>query len=472
MDRAQLADLLQRYDTHLSRRATRYQTDPVAWVHDMLIFDDDGGPADYQYDLLAAVYEHGRVAARMPRGAGKTAPAAWALLHFANTRTTDWKVPTTAGSWLQLSRFLWPEVHKWARRIRWDRVGRDPYSLRTELLTLRLSLPAGEAFAINSDQPDLLEGAHAHHLLAIIDEGKAVPDGSWNAIEGYFSDPGEKRALALSIPGAPAGRFYDISRRAPGHEEWFPVHVTIDQAINAGRIRPEWAEQRRAQWGEGSALYLNHVLAEFGGEPDGVIPLAWVEAAVERWKALDVKPAPELVGVDVADEGADDTVMALRCGDVVSELRRYPQGDTMLTAERAAHHAGEAIVDSIGVGAGVLARLRQLLGPSRAVGFVASERTDRKDKSGEFGFLNKRAAAWWNLRELLEPPSELCLPDDALLLGDLTTPKWREAAGGRIQVESKDEIRKRLGRSTDAGDAVVMVFWDEGPTALEGWLAI
>ena len=467
--RAEARDLLRRYDRIVEAKAQRYRNDPVAWLHDHIDFGDDQ-PSDYQEEILEALYQWGRVAVRAPRGGGKTAPAAWAALHFANTRSDDWKVPTTAGSWLQLSQFLWPEIHKWSKRIRWDRLGRDPYSLRTELLSLRLSLAGGEAFAINSDQPALLEGAHARHLLAIVDEGKTVPDASWDAIEGYFSDPGEKRALALSIPGAPAGRFYDICARRRGLEDWHPIHVTIDQAVRAGRVRPEWVRQRKAQWGEGSALYLNHVLAEFGGEPDGVIPLEWVEAAIDRWRTRVAMPAAEVVGVDVADEGRDDTVAAIRGGDVVVGLRRWGMGDTMLTAERVAALGVEVIVDSIGVGAGVLARLRQLLGPSKAVGFVASERSDRKDRSGEFGFINKRSAAWWNLRELLEPPSEVALPDDAMLLGDLTAPRWREAAGGKVQVEGKDEIRKRLGRSTDAGDAVVMVFWDEGPTALEGWL--
>jgi hypothetical protein len=468
MIRLEAADLLARYDRIQTRKAARYQNDPLAWLHDHMDFAGDA-PAEYQERILNDLFAHSRVAVRAPRGSGKTTPAAWALLHFANTRTDDWKVPTTAGSWLQLSKFLWPEVHKWAKRLRWDRLGRDPYSLRTELLQLRLSLPGGEAFAINSDQPSLLEGAHARSMLAIVDEGKAVPDASWDAIEGYFSDPGEKRVLALSVPGAPAGRFYDICTRRPGLEDWHPIHVTIDQAVAAGRVRPEWVAQRRQQWGEDSALFKNHVLAEFGGEEDGVIPLSWVEAAVDRWRTLLAMPAPEIAGVDVADEGADRTVVALRAGDVIVSVKDLGGGDTMLTAERVALYGCEVVVDSIGVGAGVLARLRQLL-PGKVSGFVASERSDRKDRTGEFGFINKRAAAWWNLRELLEPPSELCLPDDPMLLGDLTAPRWREVSGGKIGIEAKDDIRKRLGRSTDYADSVAMAMFDGGPSPLDGWM--
>ncbi len=68
------------------------------------------------------------------------------------------------------------------------------------------------------------------------------------------------------------------------------------------------------------------------------------------------------------------------------------------------------------------------------------------------------------MRELLDSElgEPIALPDDELLIGDLTAPHSRVVAGGKIQVESKDDIRKRLGRSTDSADAVIQAFWDEG----------
>jgi len=453
-----------------------WRSDPVAWAHDLIDWRDEPGLTGYQEEILSALVEHNRVVVRAPRGSGKTMPAAIAALWFATTRDgEDWKVPTTAGVWRQLTRFLWPEIHKWAKRVRWDKLHRDPPNRHTELLTLTLNLNTGSAFALASDTADALEGAHAANLLAIVDEGKLVPDASWDAIEGYFSDPGEKLVLAQSVPGAPVGRFFDIHNRKPGYEDWHAIHVTIDQAVNGGRVESDWVEQRKKQWGVDSPLYLNHVLAEFGGEEDGVIPLSWIEAAMGRWDDLDVMPRVSLVSADIADGGEDDTVLALRAGDVITELRRYSEGDTMLQADRVARlvpKGGKAIVDSIGVGAGVYSQLQRLLTEARAVGFVASQATKMRDKSGEMRFVNKRSAAWWNLRELLEPPSDLAMPADPLLLGDLTAPRWAEMAGGKIQVESKDTIRQRLGRSTDAGDAVVMAFWEEaGPSrrSMEGW---
>ncbi len=128
---------------------------------------------------------------------------------------------------------------------------------------------------------------------------------------------------------------------------------------------------------------------------------------------------------------------------------------------------GAAIVDVIGIGAGVVDRLREMKRDDRAtyrvVPFNAAEHTEWRDASGELAFANTRSAAWWNLRELLDPAQgkEVALPPDDLLTGDLTAPHWRMTSGGKVQVESKDEIRKRLGRSTDDGDAVVMALWEE-----------
>ena len=282
-----------------------------------------------------------------------------------------------------------------------------------------------------------------------------------------MSGTGEAFALATSTPGAPSGRFYEIHQRRPGLKDWQTVHVTLSQAIGAGRVSKTWADQRALQWGAESAVYQNRVLGEFASsDEDGVIPLAWVEAAVDRWNtwAEAGKPAAEarrVVGVDVARSGTDQTVLALRRGHIVESIEHYRLSDTMTTTGHvAARLSGEgrpmAVVDVIGIGAGVVDRLRELRHTVTA--FHASERSTRRDRSGELGFLNRRAEAWWHLRELLEPAygATLALPDDDELIGDLCAPRWAMNSTGRIQVESKDEIRKRLGRSTDVGDAIVM----------------
>ena len=476
-----------RYLRELQKRAAkikagvaRYYDDPVGFAHDCINWGDGDGLTFYQEEILAALPERKREAVRGPHGLGKSSQAAIAVLWFALTRDAagvDWKVVTTAGSWHQLSSYTWPEIHKWAGKLRWDKV-RDgrPFSRAHELQNINLKLNHGAAFAAASANAALIEGAHADSLMFVFDEAKAIPAPTFDACEGAFSGSGEGGteafALALSTPGQPAGRFYDICTRKPGYEDWHPVHVTLEDAITAGRVTAEWADQRARQWGEQSAIYRNRVAGEFwADDEDSVIPLAWAEAAVARWHAWDEagRPSsgrdflPRTVGVDVARTGADRTVYALRCGPVITELRRSVKEDTMVTTGRTkaildADSSCTAVVDVIGIGAGVVDRLREM--GARVLAFNASRASRAVDSTREFHYVNKRSEAWWTMRQNLDPSGDpdYCLPDDEMLLGDLSAPHWSVTSSGKIQVESKDDIRKRLGRSPDDGDAVVMAY--------------
>jgi hypothetical protein len=465
---------------------TRYYADPVAFAHDCFRWPVGQGLTEYQEEVLAAIPVKKKVAVRSLHGAGKTTTDALAVLWFALTRDAagvDWKCPTTAGAWRQLEQYLWPEIHKWARLVRWDTLGRKPFRTN-ELLRLNLNLEFGRAFAVASDVPALIEGVHADSVLYLFDESKAISVHTFDAAEGAFSGGAgtEAFALATSTPGEPVGRFYDICRRRPGLTDWHPVHISLERAIAAGRVSAEWAEKRKVQWGESSQLYANRVLGEFqSSDEDGVIPLSWVEAAVRRWEERDFEERPldalDVVGVDVARQGDDRTVLALRHGTRIHELRYSFHEDTMVTSGRVggiliANPGAAAVVDTDGLGAGVTDRLRESLGDDtgdmvdggfNVVAFHAGKRTDRRDRSGELGFTNTRSAAWWHLREALDPAngSTLELPPDDVLIGDLTAPHWKPMSDSRISVERKVDVKKRLGRSTDAADAVVQAFWEE-----------
>lgn len=473
---------LQYRSAQIKTGVSKYYDDPIAFMADCIEWRSEG-LTDYQTEIISTLQQSGRVAVRGPHGLGKSTLAAVTVLWFALTRDAkdvDWKCVTTAGAWRQLINYLWPEIHKWAGRLRWDRVRERPFN-KAELLNLNLRLTHGAAMAAACSNPALIEGAHADSLLFIYDESKAIPAGTFDACEGAFSGTGETYALALSTPGPPQGRFYDIHRRSPGYEDWNVRHVTLDEAVTSNRISYEWADQRRKQWGEQSALYQNRVLGEFyAGEEDSVIPLSWVEAAVERWYEWDSVGRPEpgrphTVGVDIARSGEDKTVLAVRHGDVITDIRISSQEDTMGTTGRVvgllhADDSATAIVDVIGVGAGVYDRLREQ--GLRAQAFVASGRTNKRDSTNELGYLNIRAAAWYNLREMLDPSAGavVALPDDDDLLGDLTSPQtMAPMSGGKLRIESKDDIRTRIGRSTDRGDAVVQAFWMERGTWLEAY---
>lgn len=471
------------------RFGERYRDDFAAFAVECIRWPAGESLTAYQLETLRQVTAAKRVCVRGPHGLGKSTLAAITVLAFALTRSalgTDWKVITTAGAWRQLVKYLWPEVHKWGGLLRWDVIGRAPLDLRTELLTQSLKLRGGEAFPIASNDHEKLEGAHASSVLVVFDESKAIEVETWDALEGVFSNAGTGRseafAVAISTPGVPAGRFHEIQSRKAGTEDWWVRHVTLTEAVAAGRISQEWADQRARQWGVGSAVYQNRVLGEFAtSEEDGVIPLAWVEAAIERWDEWVEAGRPgEFVGVgtDVARSGADKTVHALRFGNVVAELRKHRQEDSMATVGQvvgiieANGNRGTAAVDVIGWGAGVVDRLREQ--GRQVLAFNAAEGTDRRDRSGELAFRNTRSAAWWNLREMLDPANgeNVALPPDDELIGDLTAPRWVIGSGGKVEVESKDSIRKRLGRSTDCGDAVVQVMWIAPVTAPQRYISV
>jgi len=467
----------------------RYRLDFPAFLRDCVKWPNPPagfprGPAPYQVELGDSLYSQaprGRFAARASRGAGKSAGVALLIHHFALTRDTadgDWKIPTTASVWAQLTHFLWPEVHKWARLLRWDVIGRPPYT-RDELLLTALKLRYGESFAIASDRPGSMEGCHAQHLMWVFDESWAIPTPFWDAAEGSLSDEGgEKYAVAISKPGPAVGRFHDICARQPGLENWRSRHVQAEEAIAAGRLSREWAERMARLWGVGSALYQTQVAAEFAESGTaGIIPLEWLTRAQARWHDWDAAGRPGDVhahGLDIAEGGpaGDASVLATvhrwGGGFVVAPLRTWPAGSDHAGMMEVAGQVGAMVrpargrraavfYDSIGVGAGLGARLKEQ--GHNVLPFNASAGTKSVDSgTGEFGFANWRAFMWWNARELLDPASEvtLALPPDEELAGDLLGPGFKYTSASRIQVEAKVDVRARLGRSPDKADAVLM----------------
>lgn len=348
-----------------------------------------------------------------------------------------------------------------------------------------IQLRYGAAVAANPRVSARIEGGHAAQFLYVFDEAKLIPATTWDSAEGSAaSSTGtrELRWLAQSSGGDADGRFYEISMgRVPG---WWVRHVTRDETIAAGRMNPAWATRMRELWGETSPAYQNHVLGNFAssGGANTVIRLSDVERAFERWREMDrtgrMPPpgSPLVFGVDVGtgNLGRDPATVARRYGSAITVIdvhrfsERYPE---MQLAGIVAGHltaGGVAVVDAVGQGAGVVSRLREQHKP--VVAFVAGAGSTAKDSSGSFGFVNQRAEAWWRLREMLaDPESEIALPPDPILLGELTAPGWKTTSNGRIQVESKDEIAKRLGKlesrkaldeggSTNRADAVVQAF--------------
>lgn len=205
--------------------------------------------------------------------------------------------------------------------------------------------------------------------------------------------------------------------------------------------------------------------AGISDDPWQVIPTSWVEAAMARWQAKDVKPPMDSMGVDIARGGKDETIIARRHGMWFDEPLAYPGKETpngpataglVISAlrDRAPIH-----VDGIGVGAAVYDFLDGA--GQQAISVNVAEKATRRDKSGRLTFKNLRSQLWWMMREALDPDANngIALPPDKRLLADLCAPCWR-MQGVEVYVESRDDIMKKLGRSPDYASAYCLALLD------------
>jgi hypothetical protein len=205
-----------------------------------------------------------------------------------------------------------------------------------------------------------------------------------------------------------------------------------------------------------------------------VIPTAWIEAAQRRWHAEGGRGiAMTAIGLDIAQGGSDQTVLAVRHGGWYAPLVRKPghetqNGSAVAAAVVAVRRDRCPVVVDVGGGWGgdTVARLKDNGIP--VIGFNGANASLAKTKDRQLAFFNKRAEAWWRTREELDPGQDggsiIALPPDASVKADLAAPRWELTARG-IKIEAKDEIRKRLGRSPDEGDAIVMCL-SEGARAV------
>jgi hypothetical protein len=196
-----------------------------------------------------------------------------------------------------------------------------------------------------------------------------------------------------------------------------------------------------------------------------VIPTSWIEAAQARWKPQAPRQQMTAMAVDVAQGGDDFTVLAKRYGGWYAELVRKPGSETktgievaqMVVAERTGRIP--VIIDA-GGGWGSDAASRLGLQGIPVVSFLGQNPSMGASRNGAYKFFNKRAEAWWRMREELDPEqdfgSAVCLPPGAQIKADLAAPTWELHPTRGIKVEDKAEIKKRLGRSPDDGDAIVL----------------
>lgn len=210
-----------------------------------------------------------------------------------------------------------------------------------------------------------------------------------------------------------------------------------------------------------------------------VIPTAWIREAQDRWQPGPPKDVGmTVIGADVSGGGADRTILAPRyLGwyaplEVVKDVTST-EGREIAAAIFKTRRNGCPVVIDMGGGFGGAPALLMSENDVPVVRFNGAEASSGQARDGSrLRFVNRRAEAWWRFREALDPSQEggsiVQLPADPELRADLASPQFEVTSRG-LKIESKDDIRDRLGRSPDRGDAVVMA-WAEGEKALAAGL--
>lgn len=290
---------------------------------------------------------------------------------------------------------------------------------------------------------------------------------------GRWKLPGQVQPPILSLYSCnpnqkwPKQRFYEPWTRGTlrANHFYLPAKVTDNPHLSA-----EYLDQLRDLPEKQRSVYFDGKW-EYAGEPDQLITSEWVELAFARGANPDLKGRPKALGVDVARYGDDDTVIAETEGWHLVGLEAWHGIDTRRSSETVKARivtrqipAYMVRVDTVGLGAGVADNLRhdRLLVTEFVAGAKPIEGAHKYLR-----FKNLRSQAWWNMRELLDPsavgPKASFNPSmkeehRQKLTADLIAPKYSLDSDKVIDVESKDSIKARLGRSTDYGDACVQAF--------------
>jgi hypothetical protein len=410
------------------------------------------GPDRWQRDVLRAVGERCaagggdpiRIAVASGHGVGKSALVAWLILWAMSTRENLAGV-VTANTQAQLETKTWRELALWHRRA----INRDWFAWTAGRFS---SVRAPSTWAVSAlpwskERSEAFAGLHARHVLVLYDEASSIPDEIWDVSEGAMTTPGALW-FAFGNPTRTTGRFRECFGRFRHRWRTFQVDARESRLASAEQVR-RWV----ADYGEDSDFVRIRVRGEFPRSSSvQFIATELTDAARSR---VPVAYGATVMGVDVARFGSDETVFLVRRGDAIEHIERHRGLDTMQVAGRVAEaivqrRPAAVFIDGVGVGGGVVDRLRHL-------GFAVADINAGGRAADDRRYANRRAEMWGRVRDWLQ--SGGCLPpDDAALADELTGPEYGFDAGNRIVLERKEDMRRRGLASPDAGDALALTF--------------
>jgi phage terminase large subunit len=411
-------------------------------------------PEPWQTNVLKAIADgHKRIAIRAGHGVGKTALESWVLLWFLLFKRPC-KIPVTANSQDQLRDVLWSEISNWWRKL--PDFLRDHIEVSTERVVIK-SDPEN-AFAVartaRPERPEALQGFHSDNLLFLIEEASGIEDVIFEVAGGALSGH-NSFVLMCGNPTRTSGYFHRAFHS--NRKNWTCFHVPCSAS---SRVSPAYAQEIADQYGEHSNVYRVRVMGEFPmEEDDAVIPLGLIEASIGR----DVGPSDAGIvwGLDVARFGDDSTALCKRRGNMMlEEIKEWRKLDLMQTSGKIVNEwmltptelrPASINVDVIGLGAGVVDRLRELGLPARGVNVGEASATDAAR------YMRLRDELWFKTRDWFDTRA-VRIPNDDALISELVAPKYKIESSGKLKVESKDDMKKRGVKSPNRADALCLTF--------------
>lgn len=447
-----------------------------------------------QVEIAEAIVAHRKVAVKAGHGVGKSFFAGRAVAWWIDVHPPgEAFAVTTAPTDPQVKAILWQEIRRTHRKAKLAGRVSEQAEWKDDL---------GDLIGIGRKPSDhnehAFQGLHRRYLLAVLDEACGIPKQLWDAASSLTTNA-TSRILAIGNPTDPMSHFAAVCDGAPedgssglSKQGWWVITISAFDSPNlTGEPVPEsvavnvtdqsYIDESRLNWGEGSPLWVSKVEGRFPKDAsDGTIPWSWIQACRgdEATVALGEAGGPVELGVDVggSDNGDESVILGRRGAVAMAEQWTVRSGDSEVVVDRiieavTATGATSVKVDSIGVGHGVVGSLRrrvvaEVAHPVEVHGVGVGDAAPDPKK-----YSNLKAWIWWEVGRVFSQQRawDLSAVDDQTQR-DLAEPRYREV-NGRIQIESKDDVRKRLGRSTDRGDALLLAFYvppSHGPVAGAG----
>jgi hypothetical protein len=385
-------------------------------------------------------------------GIGKSAIVSWLVL-WALSTCDDARVVVTANTEAQLRSKTWPELQKWHRLavnrswFQWTATGlhstQPGHDKTWRADALPWSANNSEAFA----------GLHneGRRIVLIFDEASAIDDAIWSVAEGALTDTNtEILWCVFGNPTRASGRFRECFRQYR--------HRWAQRGIDAREVEGTNKEQI-AQWvadyGEDSdfvkvrvrGVFPAQSMRQYIGDDD-------VDAAFGRHlRAEQFSFAPVIISCDPAWSGDDELVIGLRQGLMFKVLRSLPRNDNdvhvaNMLANLEDEHKADAVFIDAGYGTGIYSAGKTMGRRWQLVWFGG--------KPDDAGCVNKRAEMWMLMKRWLKEGG--AIPEDATLRTDLTGPETVPRIDGKIQLESKEDMKRRGLPSPNRGDALAITF--------------